>query len=53
MVPYALNQKVEFKKDQGPVLEEFDFKKIFNNDKVSFTQKLHPVYKAIQKQEEN
>ena len=49
MVPYALNQKVEFKKDQGPVLEEFDFKKFLNNDKVSFTQKLHPVYKAIQK----
>ena len=49
MVPYALNQKVEFIKDQGPVLEEFNFKKFLNNDKISFTQKLHPVYKAIQK----
>ena len=29
MVPYALNQKVEFIKDKGPVLEEFNFKKIF------------------------
>ena len=26
MVPYALNQKVKFIKDQGPVLEQFDFK---------------------------
>ena len=48
MVPYALNQKVEFIKDQGPVLEEFNFKKFLNNDKISFTEKLHPVYKAIQ-----
>ena len=49
MVPYGLNQKVEFIKNQGPVLEEFNFKKFLNNDKISFTQKLHPVYKAIQK----
>ena len=48
MIPYALNQNVEFVKDQGPVLEEFNFKKFLNNDKISFTQKLHPVYKAIQ-----
>ena len=48
MVPYALNQKVDFIKGQGPVLEEFNFKKFLNNDKISFTHKLHPVYKAIQ-----
>ena len=48
MVPYALNQKVEFAKDQGPILEKFNFKKFFKNDNVSFSQKLHPVYKAIQ-----
>ena len=48
MVPYALNQKVEFVKDQGPILEEFDFKKFLNNDNKSFTEKLYPVYKAIQ-----
>ena len=48
MVPYALNQKVEFSKDQGPVLEEFSLNKFLNNDNISFTQKLHPVYKAIQ-----
>tara|TARA_Y200000002_G_scaffold18981_1_gene14540 strand:- start:875 stop:1822 length:948 start_codon:yes stop_codon:yes gene_type:complete len=52
MVPYALNQKVDFLKDQGPVLEEFNYKKFLNNDKISFTQNLHPVYKAIQKTRE-
>ena len=53
MVPYALNQRVEFVKDQGPTLEEFNFKKFLNNDNISFTQKLHPVYKAIEKTREN
>ena len=32
MVPYALNQKVEFVKDQGPILEEFNFKKIMKSE---------------------
>ena len=48
MVPYALNQKVEFVKNQGPVLEKFNLNTFLNNDKISFTRKLHPVYKAIQ-----
>ena len=48
MIPYALNQKVEFVRDHGPLLEEFNFKKFLNNDKISFTQKLHPIYKAIE-----
>ena len=52
MVPYALGQKVDFIKDHGPVLEEFNFKKFLNNDLISFTQKLHPVYKAIKKTRE-
>ena len=30
MVPYGLNQKVEFKKDFGPLLDEIDLKKIIN-----------------------
>ena len=49
MIPYALNQKIEFIKNQGPVLEEFDFKKFLNNDKILFTQKLQPIYDAIRK----
>ena len=48
MVPFALGQNVEFIKGQGPILEKFNLKKFLNNDKISFTQKLHPVYKAIE-----
>ncbi len=48
MVPYALNQKVDFVKNQGPTLEKFNLKIFLSNDKISFTKKLHPVYKAIQ-----
>ncbi len=48
MVPYALGQKVNFVQNQGPVLESFNFKKFIDNDEISFTQKLHPVYKAIE-----
>ena len=52
IVPYALNQKVEFLENQGPLLGEFNFKKFLQNDTNSFTQKLQPVYKAIQKTRE-
>ena len=52
MIPYALNQKVEFIKGYGPKLEKFDFKKFLNNDQISFTQRLQPVYKSIQKTRE-
>ena len=36
MVPYALNQKVEFIKDQGPILEEFNFQNFLNNQLIFF-----------------
>ena len=49
MVPYALGQKVEFIKDMGPKLEEFNFKFFTKSNKKSFTQKLLPVYEAISK----
>ena len=49
MVPFALGQKVDFVKNEGPLLEKFNFKKFLSNDKINFTQKLHPVYKAIEK----
>ena len=48
MVPFALNQKVEFLKNHGPVLEEFNYKEFKKNDKISFSNKLIPVYKAIE-----
>ncbi len=49
MVPFALNQKVNFIKNKGPVLEVFDKEKFLNNSKDTFINKLDPVYKAIQK----
>jgi len=48
MVPYALGQDVKFYKDQGPVLSDFNLKKFLDNDKISFSHKVHPVYKAIE-----
>ncbi len=48
MVPYALNQKVEFIKNYGPKLENFDLESFLKNDDLKFTEKLKPVYKAIE-----
>ena len=53
MVPHALRQKVDFLKDVGPKLESFNLHKFMKNDRISFTQKLLPVYKAIKKTREN
>ncbi len=49
MLPYGLNQKVEFKKDFGPILGELDIKEISKVDEIDFVQKILPVYKAIKK----
>ena len=48
MVPYALGQEVKFIKNQGPQLSTFILDKFLSNDKILFSQKLHPVYKAIE-----
>ena len=47
MLPYGLNQKVEFKKNFGPVLGNIDLENISKVDEVDFVQKIYPVYKAI------
>ncbi len=47
MLPYGLNQKVEFQKNFGPKLGELDFNQIKNVDEVDFSYKLNSVYKAI------
>ena len=47
MLPYGLNQKVEFKKDFGPLLGEIDLNEISKVDEVDFVQRILPVYKAI------
>ena len=48
MVPYALNQKVEFLKNHGPKLETFNIDKFLKNNETDFTQKLKPIYKSIE-----
>ena len=48
MVPFALGQNIKFLKNHGPILSDFNLKSFLNNDKISFTQKLHPIYKAIE-----
>ena len=48
MVPYALNQKVEFLKNHGPKLETFNLEKFLNNNNLDFIEKLKPVYNAIE-----
>ena len=47
MLPYGLNQKVEFKKNFGPVLGSLNLDEISKLDEVDFVEKVYPVYKAI------
>ena len=53
MLPYGLNQKVEFKKDFGPKLGPLNLEKISKIDEIDFLKKLYPVYKSIKKVSEN
>ena len=49
MIPYALGQKVEFKKGMGLVLGDIDIKKIIKVKDKDFLKKLTPVYKGMKK----
>ena len=53
MVPYGLNQKVEFKKNFGPLLGDLDLDKINKLDEIDFVEKIYPVYKAIKQVSNN
>jgi uroporphyrinogen decarboxylase len=53
MVPYGLNQKVEFKKNFGPFLGDLNLNQISKLDEIDFVEKLYPVYKAIKLVSEN
>tara|TARA_Y100001970_G_C14164633_1_gene820549 strand:- start:16 stop:1017 length:1002 start_codon:yes stop_codon:yes gene_type:complete len=52
MLPYGLGQKVEFKKNFGPILGKLD-SKIEEVNENFFTNKLTPVYDAIRNVKEN
>jgi len=53
MLPYGLNQKVEFKKDFGPQLGSLNLDQISKVDEIDFIEKLYPIYKSIKKVSEN
>jgi len=47
MVPFGLNQKVEFKKDFGPLLGELKLNEISKLREDDFVKNIHQVYEAI------
>ena len=49
MVPYGLNQKVEFKKNFGPTLGNLNIDNLSKINEEDFKKKLDPIYKLIQK----
>ena len=53
MLPYGLNQKVEFKKGFGPILGEIDIDEMTVLDEIDFVEKIYPVYKTIKKVSSN
>jgi uroporphyrinogen decarboxylase len=53
MLPYGLNQKVQFKKNFGPMLDEINIDKMLESDEIDFVEKIYPVYKAIKRVSNN
>ena len=53
MLPYGLNQKVEFKKNFGPLLGDIKLEDMSKIDEVDFFKKVYPVYRAIKKVSSN
>ncbi len=47
LIPYALGQKVEFKKNFGPKLEKLNSDKILETTDNEIVEKLNPIYKLI------
>ena len=49
MIPYGLDQKIEFKKGIGPILGDLNLNIILNTKPNDFIEKLSPVYQAIKR----
>ena len=47
LIPYALGQQVNFRKNFGPDLQKIDFKTLNKSKKEDFLKKLNPVYETI------
>ena len=53
MVPYGLNQKVNFIKNLGPQLGEINLENLLNIGQEEFIKKLQPIYNCIKKVKSN
>jgi|TARA_Y100000389_G_scaffold38497_1_gene32865 uroporphyrinogen decarboxylase len=53
MLPYGLNQRVEFKKNFGPMLDKINIDEMLKISEAKFIEKIFPVYKAIEKVSKN
>ena len=53
MVPYGLNQKLNFIKNFGPQLGEINSENLLNRGKEEFIKKLQPIYNCIKKVKSN
>ncbi len=53
MLPYGLDQKVNFKKNFGPELGNFSLEKISEINELDFINKLEPIYKSIKQVKKN
>jgi uroporphyrinogen decarboxylase len=53
MLPYGLNQKVEFKKNFGPMLGQININEISKISETDFVERICPVYKALKKVSNN
>ena len=53
MLPYGLNQKVEFKKNFGPMLGQININEISKISETDFVERIFPVYKALKKVSNN
>ena len=47
MLPHGLKQKVELKKNFGPILGDLNISSMSKLDEIDFTEQIYPVYKAI------
>ena len=47
MVPYGLDQEINFKKNYGPILGELKLQNIHKISYKDFTNKLNPVYESL------
>ena len=47
MIPYGLGQEVEFKKNFGPNLADFEIDKLLEIDEEKFTKNLSPIYQLL------